>query len=79
MITAFDESAREERMYAQARLNAQNINFIEDKYEEEPQVINCNFEIIYGKRRVGPHKPEKLIIENKHKYLFNKLHGKLLH
>ena len=61
MITAFDESAREERMYAQARLNAQNINFIEDKYEEEPQVINCNFEIIYGNRRVGPHNPGKLI------------------
>ena len=52
MITAFDESAREERMYAQARLNAQNINVIEDNYEEEPQVINCNFEIIYGNRRV---------------------------
>ena len=77
MITAFDESAREERMYAQARLNAQNINVIEDNYEEEPQVINCNFEIIYGNRRVGPHNPGKLIIENN--YLFNNLYGNLLH
>ena len=79
MITAFDESAREERMYAQARLNAQKTNVIEDNYEEEPQVINCNFEIIYGNRRVGPPNPGKLIIENKHKYLFNNLHGNLLH
>ena len=60
MITAFDESARDERIYAQTRLNAQNINVIEDNYEEEPQVINCNFEIIYGNRRVGPHNPGKI-------------------
>ena len=66
-------------MHAQARINEQNINVIEDNYEEEHQIINCNFEIIDGNRRVGPHNPGKLVIENKHKYLFNKLHGNLLH
>ena len=74
-----DEYAREERIHAQARLNEQVMNLIEDNYGEGPQIINCNFEIIDGNKRVGPHNPGKLIIGNKHKYLFSMVHGNLLH
>ena len=79
MIMVLNEYAREERIHAQARLNEQVMNLIEDNSGEGPQIINCNFEIIDGNKRVGPHNPGKLIIGNKHKYLFSKVHGNLLH
>ena len=68
MTMVLDEYAREERIHDQARLNEQVMNLIEDNYGEGPQIINCNFEISDGNRRVGPHNPGKLIIGNKHKY-----------
>ena len=78
MIMVLNEYAKEERIHAQARLNEQVMNLIEDNYGEGPQIINCNVEIIDGNRRVGPHNPGKLVIEDKHKYLFDKVHGNLL-
>ena len=74
-----NEYAREERIHAQARLNEQVMDLIEDNSGEGPQIINCNFEIIDENRKVGPYNPGKLIIGNKHKYLFSKVHGNLLH
>ena len=58
----------EKRVHAQARLNEQDMEFIEDDSGEGPQIINCNFQTSDGNRRVGPHNPGKLIIGNKHKY-----------
>ena len=79
MIMVLNEYAREERIHAQARLNEQVMDLIEDNSGEGPQIINCNFEIIDENRKVGPYNPGKLIIGNKHKYLFSKVHGNLLH
>ena len=68
MIMVLNEYTGEGRIHAQARLNDQVMKFIEDNSGEGPQIINCNFEISDGNRRVGPHNPRKLIIGNKNKY-----------
>ena len=78
MTMVLDEYAREERIHAQARLNEQVMNLIEDNSGWGPQIINCKFEIIDGNRKVGSHNPGKLIIGNKHKYLISMVHGNLL-
>ena len=45
MIMVLNGYTGEKRIHAQARLNEQVMNFIEDNSGEGPQIINCNFEI----------------------------------